>query len=225
MSNCIINVANGYWYPKGQKRLVESLRDTGYAGDILTWTNEPINAHYDPAYPYTAKVAAWIEAFRKGYTNVLWLDCSVYAIKDVTPFMERNREEGCFFWRSGWNLAQTATDEDLIHGGFTRDQAEGLPECASGIVALNLEKAFARRILYDVFEFAKKGVLHSSRLHDNQSQDPRFKFARQDQTAFTMAYHRSIKPAFDPMHEAGEYCDWYKKEGHNDSVCLVIKGM
>jgi hypothetical protein len=221
--NVVINAAWKGWYSEGQKRLVESLRDTGYTGDIMTWNNEVINNHHNPNRPYTIKAAAWIEALKKGYTRILWLDCSIYAVKNIDAMFDLIRREGKYFWKSGWNLAQSSADSDLEFAGITRDEAEHLHECASGIVGLDLNNPKCRVVL-DIFIKANlAGVCSTSRLHNNQSQDPRFKFARQDQTAMTIAYH---KAGFknEEMYEQNVYSSFYQKT-YNESVHLIVHGM
>jgi hypothetical protein len=223
MRTVVINAAWKGWYSKGQKRLVESLRDTGYTGDVLTWDNEVINSHHSPAHPYTMKAAAWVEAIKKGYTHILWLDCSVYAIQDITPLFELINRQGKYFWKSGWNLAQSSADSDLQWAGITRDEAELLHECASGIVGMSI---YAPRIstLIDLFLKANKaGICATSRFHANQSSDPRFRFARQDQTAMSLAFHKSGFTN-DQMYEQNIYSSFFQ-ESYNESVYLVVQGM
>lgn len=221
--NVVINSAFGSWYPKGQKRLIESLRDTGYEGDILTWTNEIINTHHKKEYPYTMKAASFVEAIKKGYTHILWLDSSVFAIKNITPIFDLIEQKGIYFWKSGWNLAQTAADSDLSWAGINRDEAENIHECASGIVGINTNISKARYLL-DVFMDANKaGVCNTSRFHSNQSNDPRFKFARQDQTAFTIAFHKAGYKN-DQMFDQNIHCAFFQ-QSYKESVSLVVKGM
>lgn len=223
MRQVVINAAYGSWYPKGQKRMVESLRATGYEGDILTWTNEVINSLHKEEHPYTMKAAAFAEAVKKGHTHILWVDCSVYAIKNITPIFDVIEQKGIYFWKSGWNLAQSSADSDLQWAGITRDDAEALHECASGIVGINMNIAKARHLLSVFMEANQAGVCSTSRFHDNQSKDPRFKFARQDQTAFTIAFHKSGYRN-DQMFDQGVYSS-FTQDSYNKSVCLVVNGM
>lgn len=221
--NVVINSAYGSWYPKGQKRLVESLRSTGYDGDILTWTNEVINKHHDPKFPYTMKAAAFVEAIKKGYTRILWIDSSVYAIKNIEAIFQEMEKRKVYFWKSGWNLAQTAADSDLNWAGITRDEAELLHECASGIVGINLAHHKSRLLMSIFLDANLAGVCSTSRFHDNQSKDPRFKFARQDQTAFTIAFHKAGFKNED-MFEQNVHCS-FVQESYKESVSLVVHGL
>ncbi len=221
--NVVINAAYGSWYPKGQQRLVDSLRNTGYMGDILTYCNEPINEHFNPKNPYTIKAATFIEAIKKGYTNILWLDCSVWALKNITPFFDLIEEESVYFWRSGWNLAQSAADSDLKFAGWTRDEAELLYECASGMVGLNMKDHRVKKLMEIFIDANSKGVCSTSRHHSGQSTDPRFKFARQDQTALSIAYHK-VGFKNDGMYEPGTYSAYWDHD-INDNVYLAMRGM
>jgi hypothetical protein len=221
--NVVINAAYGSWYKKGQDRLIKSLRANSYEGDILTWCDELINPNFDPAHPYTIKSAAFIEAIKKGYTNILWLDCSIKAVKNIDPLFELIQREGVYFWRSGWNMAQSAADSDLEFAGWTRDEAEKLYECASGMVGLNMNDRRVK-LLFDIFLDAHRaGVCNTSRHHDNQSSDPRFKFARQDQTAFSIAFHKSGFTN-EQMYDQNIYSAFHG-QNINESVSLIVHGM
>lgn len=219
---CVINAAWGQGYSRGQKRLIESLRSNGYQGDILTFDNVRINEHHDVRHPYTMKAAAFVEAINKGYTTILWLDCSVLITQNIAPFFDLIERESVYFWQSGWRLSDSATDTDLEFAGWTRDQAEGMIECASGIVGLDLTDRDARRLFYTFLDANDHGVCSTSRMHDNQSTDPRFKWGRQDQTAFTIAFH---KTGFTNMYESGVYSSyWEKDKTYADTVYFLIRG-
>ena len=217
---CIVNAAYGSWYPKGQERMIKTVREYGYTGDIIT---DYHNEHFDPKSPYTVKAAAMVNAMRKGYTTLLWLDCSVFALKNIDPLFELIEKESVYFWRSGWNLAQSAADSDLAYAGWTRDEAELLYECASGMVGVNLLDQRVRRLMDIFIDANSKGVCSTSRHHDNQSKDPRFKFARQDQTALTIAYHK-VGFTNEQMYESRVYSAYWDHD-INDKVLLAMKGM
>lgn len=225
LNKCIIiNAAWKYWYPTGQKRLVNSLVHHGCAANIKTWTNDPISDIFDEECPYTIKAAAmqWV-LDQKKYTHVLWLDCSVWAIRNPNSFFDIINNDGYYFFRTGYNLAQSANDQALSYFGVNRDKAEQMHELASGVFGLNLEREEGMEFAKGFIEAAKDGVFHGSRLHDKQSEDPRFLFHRQDQTAASFLFH---KLNFDKMHVLGEHVD-YQQDGKkpNDSTCFLIRGL
>lgn len=220
---CIINAAWKGWYHHGTKRLVKSLVYHGCAVDVLTWVDEPINEYFDPKKPYTIKAAAFIEAERRGYTNILWLDCSVWAIKSPNHIFNVINDEGVYMYQSGYNLAQTATDSDLAFADMKRNYAETLIECASNMVGVNLAHEQGRKV-FDIFiEANKAGVCSTSRYHDGQSNDPRFLFGRQDQTAFTIAFH---KAGFTKMYPQNFYSAYHEDgKTYNESVIFLLRGI
>lgn len=177
---CIINVAIGNWYPQGQNRLVRSLIHHGWNWDILTWLEWP-NDNYNKECPYNAKAAAFEEAIKQGYTHALWLDASFWALKDPNPIMDIINEKGYYMVTSGYNCAQVCTDTCLGYFNINRDEAELMPDCSSGCLGINVSNPKGKEFIELFINSAKDGVFVSSRVHDNQSQDPRFLFGRQDQ--------------------------------------------
>lgn len=224
LSKCvIINAAIGKWYPKGQQRLLESLRNVGYSGNIMTWSNEPINEYYDEVCPYTIKAAAFYEAQKAGYKHIVWLDCSIYAIREINSFFDLLASDAYYFWKSGWNLAQSSNDYAIQYYGYTRDEAEKLPECASSIIGLNMDNPKCQNWLELFLKSAKDNVFHGSRFHDNQSSDPRFKFHRQDQTAASFSFYKS---GMEKMYEQDVLSAYvYDNKTYAESVYFLLKGM
>lgn len=221
-TDCIVNAAWKYWYPRGQERLVKSLKDVGFKGDILTWSNEHINEWFDEKQPYTIKLAAIREALDAGYENILWLDCSVWAVRPVDEIFEVIKNEGGYFWPSGYNMAQCSTDSDLHFAGWTRNDAEKLAELSSSMFGLNT-KNFRSEIFFNWFYEAKHyGVFGTPRQHNNGSQDPRYLHGRQDQTAATIAFY---KAGFDKIYPPKVY-SMYDVDGEApDSVIFRMRGM
>lgn len=177
----IINAALGAWYPQGQQRLVRSLFFNGFPWNILTWTDWP-NDNYDKSCPYNVKAAAFEEAINAGYTHILWADCSMWPINAVEPLFDVINDKGYFLGQSGFNCAQVCNDKSLEYFGITRDQAENIHDCMTGLFGVYMENPTAKNFITKWIKAAKDGVFSGSRLHDNQSKDPRFLFHRQDQS-------------------------------------------
>lgn len=216
---CIINVAIGGWYPQGQQRLVRSLIYHGFNWDIKTWTTWP-NDNFDKTCPYHIKTAALEEVIKEGYTHILWLDSSVWAIGDANKVFDIINSQGYYLGDSGYNCAQTCNDRTLKYFGVTRDQAESIPDCASGILGLYIENPIAKEFALKWIKAGKEGAFEGSRLHDNQSSDPRFLFHRQDQSAASIIAH-SLGMKLTPF---GEVVSYYEKE-MKENVILTLRGM
>jgi hypothetical protein len=183
----IINACiGGGWYPKGSERLARSLNNHGWAGEIRQWIDQWPNDLFPVDSHYNIKASAFFQAMSEGYTHILWADCSVWALADPMPIFDIIDEKGYFMWGSGYNCAQTCNDYALNFFKLTRDEAEKIPDCSSGIMGFNVQSEIGFQFLMAFFEACKMGVFHGSRFHDNQSSDPRFLFHRQDQSAASL---------------------------------------
>jgi hypothetical protein len=216
---CIINAALGSWYPKGQERLVRSLVYHGFQWDILTWTDWP-NDNYDKSNPYNVKAAAFEEALKKGYTHILWLDCSVWALQHPEKMFDRINEQGYYINTSGHNCAQICADACLEYFGISRDEAETMESCSSGIMGINTLHPLGGQFLQRFIQAAKDGAFAGSRLHDNQSADPRFLFHRQDQSVASILFYQLGWNKFDQW----ELIHYYQPV-MPASVIFAVRGM
>ncbi len=80
----VVNLATDK-YVNSRERLYKSL-DEYWGGDRLMFVDErEIGAPLHTDCPYGFKVYAIEKAIEYGYTTVLWIDSSVYPIKDITP--------------------------------------------------------------------------------------------------------------------------------------------
>jgi len=189
---CIISAGIGGWHPAGVERLHRSLVYHGYAGKLLLWKDT--YPHRSPTHqqvPYAFKVYAFLEAFSRGFKVVMWLDSSFWCVKTPHNLFDTIVDKGVVAFRSGYNCAQTAPDNLLAYTGFTRDEAETLPEIATGMIGLNIDNPNAKA-LFDLWaKMAKDGMFNNDRAHNPlESADKRYLHGRQDQSAFSMAVHK-----------------------------------
>ncbi len=187
---CVISYGIGGWYRTGQHRLIRSLMYHGFAGEIISHTEHPYGWPTHSENPYAFKIYAFEDALQQGYTHILWLDSSVYAIADIMPVFDYINVHGIFSFRTGYNCAQSCNDRILQHCGITRNEAETINEYATGCVGLNFDNVEARNLFGRWSEHMRAGMFKGSRLHDNQSEDKRFLFHRQDQSAFSLSLHQ-----------------------------------
>lgn len=219
---CIINVGVGGWYAKGSERLERSLIYNGFAHDIMIWQEQlPRHAESHNNNPYNFKIWAFIEAIKRGNKKILWLDSSFWCIKTPYPIFDLIIEHGIFCFKTGYNCAQSCSDKALEWAGITRDEAELLPEYASGAVGFNIDNPDAKKVFELWTDGMLKGLFKNNRSHDlKDSADPRFLHARQDQSIFSLAIHmQQLK--FDYQDYVAYYNSGYDKE-----KCLFfINGM
>lgn len=213
----------GSWYKAGVDRLERSLIYHGSAADIMFYRDEyPPNSPTHEENPYAFKIYGIREAINKGYKIICHIDSSFWAIKNPDPIFDIINEHGVFAFRSGYNCAQTVPDNLLEYVGIDRDFAETIPETATGIVGLNLDNPDGKKVFDYWSGFCDMGFFKNSRTHNSlESQDPRFLFGRQDQSAFSMALH---KAGVSFLYE--DYVAYYNngRPGYNEKKCYFFIG-
>lgn len=148
MKNAIVSFgsANNYGYVQGLNRLKKSL-ETYFDGDVLIWTNESdLNCPLHSENPYSFKIYAIEKAIEMGYTKILWLDSSVWAVKNIKPVFDIIKEKGIFLEDSGHYVGNWSNDECLQYFKITRENALKMPMTSGGFVGFNFEKPFIKLV-------------------------------------------------------------------------------
>lgn len=211
---CIVNASWGSWYPRGTDRLHNSLINTGWSYDIVCFKNEIINEFFDISQPYTIKLAAIKEVIKRGYKYVIWLDSSVFALRNPNHIMDIVVKEGSYFVKTGFNMAQCSADTDLQFAEWTRDFAESVSEVCGGIFGINLLCSKTEALLDNYFKAKDHGVFATPRTHSNMSNDDRFLHARQCQTALSIA---RVKSGFEKTYNLGDHFTYQ----NNNSISSI----
>jgi hypothetical protein len=184
----IISAGIGGWYSAGIRRLERTLNFEGWGGAVKTWADEyPPNSYSHEDVPYYFKIAAFEWAIANDFTHILWVDSSLFAVKNPMPMFDLFNEQGYYFFSSGYNLAQSVNDIALAAAGLSRDEAANVTEWASGCVGINMENPDGKNLYKRWKELMDAGLSKGSRSHDGQSSDPRFLFHRQDQSCLSLA--------------------------------------
>jgi len=174
----------GAWYNRGVERLRGTL--IGHPVDVQAWVDEWPPGDFPRDCIYTAKAAAFNYAIQSGYRTLIWADASITVRKPIQPFLDAVRAKGYWLGTSGHNAAQTCSDACLSYFGVTRDEAEGIPDSATGLFGMCLDHPQAAKFVELFIKAGRDGAFHGSRKHAGQSSDPRFLFSRQDQSAATI---------------------------------------
>lgn len=217
----IICAGIGAWYAKGVDRLERSLNLHGWAGDVMFWRDiHPPASRAHEEYPYYFKIAAFEWALYRGYTHILWLDSSFWAIRNPMPLFDLIDVKGFFMFRSGYNVAQTVNDAALEALAFSRDQVEPEPEYASGCVGLNFNNPDARHLYTHWKSYMDQGLSRGQRQQNQgESADPRFLHHRQDQSCLSLAMYQLKLSINEP-----DYVAYYRPDGtgYDKDKCLFF---
>lgn len=139
---CIVNVATGS-HIKGQQRLSHSLSLTTSKDRLMYQSEAAVGAELHYSNPYSFKIHA-IEKAREWYDQILWLDASVYAVKDPQPVFDWLTKHGVFMEEAGHYVGQWCNDETLNYFGITREDAMTMPMFSAGFVGFDFRQEIAR---------------------------------------------------------------------------------
>jgi hypothetical protein len=121
----VVSLANDRGnYHKALDRLAESIRL--YGGGIHFFgfrSEEEVGAPPHLENPYAFKLYAIEKVRNMGYTQILWLDSSVYAVADIAPAFWHIDSFGYLMQDSGHVLGDWSNDELLNYSGLNRTTA------------------------------------------------------------------------------------------------------
>jgi hypothetical protein len=232
VKKCVVNyVTSTPWYPAGQARLVESLKEMGFDGDILTFddTNFKCPTHDDT--PYGFKPYVMLEAKNRGYDLILWLDASFWAIRPIDSIFEIMERLGCAIQAGGELFGYWCSDIVLERLGITREQAFQIYISATGLLGLNMQDAKSVEYLRQWYDYAKEGITFRGAWRNVDhcvSKDDRVQGHRHDMIVGSFIIHQLKMPLQD-CHTLFSTVGWYKQpESYNHlppSVRFCARGM
>lgn len=139
--NCIVSLAtkNGVYVDR-LSRLSESLRDNLTDGDFIGFIHEAsVGAPPHLENPYAFKIYAIRKCVEAGYTNILWLDTSMFAIKNVQPIFDEINANG-YLLHNSFNLLSTwCIDSTLSYFGIERGKLNGFTMATGGFMGFNFD--------------------------------------------------------------------------------------
>jgi len=161
--NVILNIGtNRAWYPKGRKRLLDSLEGK-FDGDIISWTDEkdiPSPTHLD--VPYAFKPYGFFKAKDLGYKNAFWADSSAICVKNVKPIFDEIEKCGYFMIQIGDAAHRWTNDNALKYFGVTREEVIGVPLFMAGMVGFDLTNDLSLEFLKRWKHAADHGAFNGS---------------------------------------------------------------
>lgn len=166
----ILNLATGN-YIVGQNRLRQTLSGF-YDGDLLFFTEESqFNSPTHKENPYAFKTYAFQHAINLGYKKILWLDASIYAIKDITPVWDMIENKGYIMQEAGWNCGQWSNDRSLEYFGIEREYAMKMPMYGNaGLLGLNIEKELPKIFFERWHKASQDGIFKGAWNNSNNSE-------------------------------------------------------
>lgn len=222
MRKVVLNCSIGGWYPKGAARLQRSLRDTGYDGNTQCWINElPPNSRPHSVIPYHFKPKAFEWAAQHNYDLALWVDSSVFAIKDIEPLFKIIEEQGHLLFRNGWTSGEWCCDSALAPLGITREQSFEYPHLMACVMGFDLNNTTSLEALNRWLQVAPEAFPMPWDNKDGKcSSDPRVLGGRHDQTAMSI-----ISTQLGMGWTSVDGILEYGNDAKNDSTILLCQGL
>lgn len=184
MKIAVVNYASGSWYPRGQKRLRDSLVEFGKGMEFIGFDDHR-NFGSPPhgEVPYAFKTFALKYCMDKGYDAAIFADSSIFAVKPWKPVVDILMDQGYYVEEAG-HLAGTWTkDSALERLGIDRDAAMKIPMFSAGFTCLNFRNKIAVDFLERWHSFACDGDSFKGTWgneNGQMSKDPRCKGHRHD---------------------------------------------
>lgn len=234
MKYCVVNYARSSWYPQGQRRLVDSLVEVGFSGDVLLFNenNTPgWPSHKD--VPYGFKPFAFKAAIEQGYNSILWMDASAWAIKPIDfLFLDVMIKVGYLLQDSDWKVGNWSHDALLKSFSVTRDEAMQIPLHEGITIGLNLLNPIATQYFNSWFEHANNGISFVGAWKNENhsvSLDDRVLGHRHDISVGSLIVHQ-LKMTMQPVEYYMTHTHWlnhYKNSPIKDTkeTCILACGM
>jgi hypothetical protein len=217
MKRCIVSFADGAGdYKRKLKRLEQSLKDNTDA-DLLMFTDyKEINCEHHSVVPYKFKSYAIKKAIELGYSQIIWCDSPIIAIKPIHPLFDHIAQHGyAFFNNIGHSLGMWTNDKCLQYFGITRQEAMNINMIMACCMAFNVDHDITQKFLKDYIGLTD---LYHGKWNDHRHDqsvascliyDLNMKILTGHKTFFCYAAHDGVRL------ETGEVIKF------SDSVCLL----
>src|SRR5688572_19441768 len=131
MKRAIVNLVTNEYYSKGQLRLSDGLSQFANIAFYQFNSENTVGSPLHSENPYAFKVYAIDSLRQMGYDQILWLDASVFPVKDIDPVFDWLTEKGIFLEEAGHYCGTWSPKYVLDYFGITKEQAMDMPMFAA----------------------------------------------------------------------------------------------
>ena len=223
-------------YLNGRNRLQSSLanpnnwgpqRENGYGGDYIIFSSEAeVGAPTHWENPYAFKVYTIRDCHKRGWRQIMWVDCSVYAIGSLQPIFEITERDGYFFQEAGHMAGTWTNDKTLEYFNITRDEAMEIPMHGNaGLMCLDFDNKKAQEFFKRWEKSMEAGMFKGAwnNTHGTESFDTRCLGHRHDMSCASIIRHQmGLK-----MHPGDEFMQYglIPDVPLKNSICLIAAGI
>jgi len=222
---CIINFSDNARYILGQNRLLESLKNTGYTGDVFVENNEKnihFKSHKEINYGFKAGMINKVKNL--GYRYVLWIDSSVYAGKDVSPIFDYIEKNGYFVLQYDEGVSTSGEwccDTALVPLQITREESFEIPHAYATVFGLDLKKHSG--FFDEYLRLAEEGTAFNGDWYNRENQcsfDPRVKGHRHDQTVMSVLMWKMGMRNWITKNTVKDFTNFYNYKESKESILI-----
>lgn len=153
---CVVNLSTHQFW-SGQQRLKTAM--ISQTPDFIHFTSESqVGSPTHTDNPYAFKIYAIERARALGYDQILWVDSSVYPVKDITPVFDWLTEKGIFLEEAGHYAGQWANQNALNYFGVTKDEAMKMPMFSAGYCGFDFRNPISQEFFAEWKEAMLNGI-------------------------------------------------------------------
>ncbi len=164
--NCVVSSAPyEIEYPELLLNQIESLKHTGFNGYFLMFLGAyPNPTGVEISYagvPSAVKIFAMVEAHKRGFNKVLWLDCAMQAQRDITPIfdeIEKNEFVGHYFDPTESRSKLTLPATRRILEQCTSVDVVNVPHVVASVLGLKMDAPLAQSFIQNFYECVQLGT-------------------------------------------------------------------
>ncbi len=169
----IVNFADqSSWYPNGQRRLIESCKNF-FSGELFTFTSyDEIGSPTHKDNPYAFKLYAIEKVKNMGYDSILFLDSSIYPVREISEVFDFIEEHGHLFQKCGHPVDNWCNDNCRNYFNLSREESNGMGMFSAGFTGLNFKNETTQEFFKQWKESAEGGAFKgdwSNHRHDMTS--------------------------------------------------------
>lgn len=135
---CIVNFAVGAgWYGRGQMRLINECKKF-FSGDVIAINSyAAINSPTHHDNPYAFKIYAIEHVRKQGYNSILFVDSSIYPVKDVSPVFDHIEKEGHLMQQAGHMIDRWTNNNCRTYFNLTAAESKPMIMYSAGFTGLD----------------------------------------------------------------------------------------
>jgi hypothetical protein len=156
--NAVLNVAKDGWYPRGARRLAESLDSFAEPTERLFLTEWPDRSHQQ--VPYGFKPDVFRLARERGFDRAIWIDASCWLVRPLDEAWAQLERDGYLLGAEGWTVGQWCSDEVMNLLNRTRDELNAMTLIEGKMIGLDFTTRKGNAFLDTWYDYSEIGVFN-----------------------------------------------------------------